>query len=490
MARTGVPERSVRRLLRISGAALICAALLLNEWSLAIWLSPDGGFEAETSRLLRAFDAGTVTLGLFLTILGRFVSVLRPARMYRVVCIVLSNTVIFLFVLNLLVAVLWQDAENERFYLEWHERYAMDLESKSGPYGSRPYVEIQELMQTPSNQAHPTLEFMESPVTSKYYNVGAENMRYTRHVNSSNARQELNDSVWMLGGSTGFGHGVADDETIAAYLNDLDERRKYLNFSVQGAHQNLEIDKLLLLLKKGYRPEVVIFLDGLNDISAMRASQFHPAETPMWRYDAYGYLSNFEQLQRPPWEFALRRLPLFDLVLGALDATCDSGTESDEAGHYEDVYAVGNRYHLDPVLHYRCATRQANEYENLVERLPAYQAKLMDYYAINDRFLARLAEAFDFEYHVFFQPIGPLNLLNPFLKNPQAHAESPLYRFFEQMTASVRAGIRSGELSRFHDLSDADFGCRDCYVDLTHYSPQFSKLLAERILSELQRAGR
>lgn len=38
----------------------------------------------------------------------------------------------------------------------------------------------------------------------------------------------------------------------------------------------------------------VIFPDGLNDITTMRATNFHPAETPARNISAYSYIVNKE----------------------------------------------------------------------------------------------------------------------------------------------------------------------------------------------------
>ena len=104
----------------------------------------------------------------------------------------------------------------------------------------------------------------------------------------------------MFGGSTAFGHGVADGETIAAYLDELDtSTTAYVNFGVPGAHQRLELEKLILLLQKGYRPSRVVFIDGLNDVYAMLRTNFRPEETPAAPYDAYGHEYNIKRVSGP-----------------------------------------------------------------------------------------------------------------------------------------------------------------------------------------------
>src|SRR5207248_273204 len=121
-------------------------------------------------------------------------------------------------------------------------------------------------------------------------------------------------SIWLFGGSTMFGANISNDETISAHLNVLDPDGHYLNFGVPSYHQNLEIDKLLLLLRKGYRPSKVVFLDCWNDLTALRSSDFHPVEMPAKTIHAYGSQCSIERLRDGTGLGVLRQLPLIDWI--------------------------------------------------------------------------------------------------------------------------------------------------------------------------------
>ena len=346
--------------------------------------------------------------------------------------------------------------------------------------------DIDQLIHPPSLRAHPTLEFVETPTVSKYYHVGFENMRYTRFVHAGNAADLMNGTTWFFSGSTGFGHGVGDDETIAAYLNALDSSEVYLNFSVQAYHQNSEIEKLLLLLKKGYRPRRVIFLDGLNDITTMRATNFHPAETPARNISAYSYIANIERLQRPHLQLILGRLPLFALIFRQIDRHQAPAPRISIADGYEDIYAPDQLYHRSPIRHYQLMNIYESEFDSVYAHIERYQEKLLTYYRLNSRMLAGLAEAFGFDYAVFFQPLGYASLENPFVIRPEAYRESAQYRTYQAMRAAAANAIRDGEFPNFYDISDADDACPDCYVDLGHYNPHLNRIIAQRILDHIK----
>ncbi len=78
-------------------------------------------------------------------------------------------------------------------------------------------------------------------------------------------------SVLMLGGSAMWGVGVSDSCTIAAYfqryLSELITRPvKVLNLAQSGHSSTQEVIELMLQLRNGSIPDLVIFYDGFNDV--------------------------------------------------------------------------------------------------------------------------------------------------------------------------------------------------------------------------------
>jgi hypothetical protein len=108
---------------------------------------------------------------------------------------------------------------------------------------------------SPGIRPHPVLHFGEGE-SLPYYTVGIEGIRYLPGWSDDRVAELLRAkrSVWVFGGSTTFGHGVPDDQTVVAHLDALDPHDAYLNLSAQAYDSIREIDKLLYLLRKGYRP--------------------------------------------------------------------------------------------------------------------------------------------------------------------------------------------------------------------------------------------
>ena len=79
------------------------------------------------------------------------------------------------------------------------------------------------------------------------------------------SNQNLRASTWFFGGSTIFGLGVSDMETIPSYYAALSEER-VMNFGVPDWDSRQSLNKLMNVIGDGYTPKKIIFYDGMNDI--------------------------------------------------------------------------------------------------------------------------------------------------------------------------------------------------------------------------------
>ncbi len=74
-------------------------------------------------------------------------------------------------------------------------------------------------------------------------------------------------TVWLFGGSTVWGTGTGDNETIPAYLalnHDYDTR----NMGIGGYLSRQGVNSLMNQLSEHSAPDFVIFYDGINDVFA------------------------------------------------------------------------------------------------------------------------------------------------------------------------------------------------------------------------------
>jgi hypothetical protein len=126
-------------------------------------------------------------------------------------------------------------------------------------------ADVDDLLRTTNSlrfRYEPVVGFLQRSTTSKFVNVDAYGIR----ANGKLARDitAIQDAIWMLGGSTTFGFGVADYETIPAQL-ELVLKRPIVNFGVSNFASFEENLLLNHYLRIGYRPAIAIFLDGINE---------------------------------------------------------------------------------------------------------------------------------------------------------------------------------------------------------------------------------
>lgn len=99
-------------------------------------------------------------------------------------------------------------------------------------------------------------------------NIDHEGIRRT--TNNSDAGDSL--KIWVFGGSTVWGEGAPDDETIPSHLarlmNDWGVDTTVRNLGERGYVSTQEVVFLYRELQAGKRPDVVVFYDGINDAAA------------------------------------------------------------------------------------------------------------------------------------------------------------------------------------------------------------------------------
>jgi hypothetical protein len=331
-------------------------------------------------------------------------------------------------------------------------------------------------LQAPNVKSHPTLEFMTIPISSSFYHVGFENCRYNSFVNSRNIKQRINNSTWLLGGSTAFGYGVADNETVAFFLNQLDTSDTYINFGAPSFHQKMEIEKLILMLQKGYRPKKVIFLDGLNDLFKLTESNYNPFETPNKPMNAYG--NDFSLGSITINKHLFYALPIVKRYYEYLAySMVKNGSITPQI--LNNIYESNSLYNTQPFLHYHLCEALLEQPKNTT----VTSTKIIAFYKENLTLLDALSKAYHFEYTVFLQPIGLFLPNNSFINDTSEMKNSHrLYKNIAPAYQRIIKEVKQQKLPHFYDLSYAHELCKHPYIDLTHYSKSMNKKIAELML--------
>lgn len=114
----------------------------------------------------------------------------------------------------------------------------------------------------------PFVEYASRPRAGKHFNIREPGFRVpsggATNLNGPNKR------IFVFGGSTVFGMGVSDNETIPAYLQEAFREAgrddvDVFNFSTVGYYSTQERILFERLINLGYVPDLTVFVDGLND---------------------------------------------------------------------------------------------------------------------------------------------------------------------------------------------------------------------------------
>lgn len=76
-------------------------------------------------------------------------------------------------------------------------------------------------------------------------------------------------NVFVFGGSTTFGYGLPDWQTVPSFIQDILRKRgkkaAIYNFGTSYFYSTHELLSFQRLLMAGYKPDLALFIDGLND---------------------------------------------------------------------------------------------------------------------------------------------------------------------------------------------------------------------------------
>lgn len=122
----------------------------------------------------------------------------------------------------------------------------------------------------------PWVDFKIEDFKGKYVNVEGLNRKTIPSAYTSSASSDTL-LVYFFGGSTTFGYNVADDETIPSqFVKNYAEKFpkgkniKVVNFSMLGYYSYQELLLFSQLLFTGRKPDIAIFIDGVNDFFFVR----------------------------------------------------------------------------------------------------------------------------------------------------------------------------------------------------------------------------
>jgi lysophospholipase L1-like esterase len=302
----------------------------------------------------------------------------------------------------------------------------------------------------------PYVYFRPRPFRGSTITIGDDGLRSTwRPPAESGGPKGAVTKILMLGGSSLWGFGARDDETIPSRmgrtLHERGWRVEIKNLSTIGYVSTQELIALVRELQSGYRPDVVVFYDGVNDT----ASALLEGEAALTTNEI-NRRREFNLLQSPA------RLTL------ALTAKLVTDSAS-----YRFVRAIRARFAGIP---------QPTAPGGSDAIMPALADQVVSRYEANLELVESLGRAFGFRAVFFWQPSVFTKPALVALEREAAARYAWAEPMFRAVQTRIRASSRLKADAAFHDASTV-FDDSDglVYIDYCHTTEAANARIATAI---------
>ncbi len=331
----------------------------------------------------------------------------------------------------------------------------------------RHYREIESL----SVRWEPYIYFRPEAFQGETISIGPDGLRATwQHPSSTSAGGQDRKPVdlLLLGGSSLWGFGARDDQTIPSVLaRELFEQAQNVrirNLAEIGYVSTQEVVALMRELQSGYRPDIVVFYDGVNDTT----SALLEGEA--------GLTTNEINRRR---EFNLLQSP--SRLAGAL-----LGKIVQDSGSYRFARAFSRRF----------ARRDDRIGQPASDRTRAQLAvEVVRRYEANVQLVERLGREYAFHTLFYWQPVVFAKAKLAPIEREEAARYAWAEPMFRDVLRLVRESSKLGGNPSFHDLSgmfDASDGL--VFIDYCHTTesanPRIAKSIAADVIRLLQSSRR
>ena len=291
----------------------------------------------------------------------------------------------------------------------------------------------EEIDQSNKFEYEPWVEFKNVDYAGKFVNIQRA-FRKTIPDAYFNPQSKDTIDIYFFGGSTIFGFNLSDEETIPSQFVKLYQQKnpngksiRVKNFGTPTYYSFQELMLLTNLVFKGERPDMVVFLDGVNDFWFAKASYYNQS------YFSYILRQVFSQ----------------------------------------DLLTTGKFSFKDT------ADRMFKDPENIP--LSQFNDTLIAHYLSNIRNAKMMADLVGAKSYFFCQPV-------PFYKYPNQQKDPICFKDqhtrYDYIYPTIEKRLDSS-LNQFFMGNMLENETGHPFVDGLHYSPAFSKKIVEEMLERM-----
>jgi lysophospholipase L1-like esterase len=323
---------------------------------------------------------------------------------------------------------------------------------------------FKELSSMPGYKWHSYFYWRRAPFKGKYTNIDEEGLRQTwNSLDHQGAAETKRLRIFMFGGSTLWGTGARDDETIPSFVAKMLTQEygfnvKVINFGVGGHITTQEIIALLRELQRGNIPDFVVFYDGANDAF----STFQNRGMAGIPQNEFNREREFNLLQPG----RLRRLYKETLLV---------------------TYTNSSTYQVVNSLARRMTGRELLRVEwNPSVYPPPYQVahEVVRVYNWNITFVKNLGQIYGFKTLFYWQPVVFTKDKLTSYEQEVANKANGMGQYYE--AAATAAKTQLSGIDVFHDISDVFRGDpKPYFIDTVHITGAGNELVARWILKDI-----
>jgi hypothetical protein len=307
----------------------------------------------------------------------------------------------------------------------------------------------------------PFTQFKRRPHTGEYVNISENGFRNTNNQGPWPPDPD-NFNIFLFGGSTSFGYGVSDGQTVASHLQELFSARapmknvRIYNFGRPYYYSTQEFILFQRLLFSGFIPDAAIFIDGLNEF-------YNRDDIPAYT----GELKKIFGRERPPAKTLLlkisERLPIGRIINFFNRRIKDFLTKDD--------------------LLERRKNESKKDKEDRDKNIESMVIKLIDRYFKNKELIELISGVYGVKTVFIWQPVPTYkydlkyHLFSHRLKNCLEKYGYPY------MAEFIKEKSPGDNFLWCADIQEQEK--EPLYVDSCHYSPKMSKKFAQAIHGSL-----
>jgi lysophospholipase L1-like esterase len=315
---------------------------------------------------------------------------------------------------------------------------------------------------------YPYVYWKTAPMRSPYLNIDPHSNRVNWNAPRENDGKPLL-RVFVMGGSTTWGAGARDDYTIPSLLaKDLAEAPQYdvevRNFGQMGWVTSQELIYLYELLRRGERPDLVIFYDGINDtflgyqdgIAGLTQNEFLRAQE-------FGILASSSGRKRL-YATALRT---FLMNTGMADLIKLLSGKDEATTERTDIGPIGSIAYLAPPSDF--------------EGAGAIEQDVVNIYLFNNQMVRAIGDHFGFRSLFYWQPViyskHPLTAYEHSFVGARSRQE-----FFDATYQRLAAVAQANGVSDISGILNQ--GGKTYFVDPWHITEAGNAVIAQRMASD------